>query len=123
LIPINILSILVSCKIYPARGRKVKEGNKPKNGQEIKVAAALSYKAGEDNAPKVVAKGKGEIAKKIIEKAKEAKIPVYKDENLAQSLVHLSLGSEIPVELYDVVAQVLAFIGRMEDYYDKRSIK
>lgn len=101
----------------------MKEGNKPKNGQEIKVAAALSYKAGEDNAPKVVAKGKGEIAKKIIEKAKEAKIPVYKDENLAQSLVHLSLGSEIPVELYDVVAQVLAFIGRMEDYYDKRSIK
>ncbi|NLM74727.1 MAG: flagellar biogenesis protein [Clostridiaceae bacterium] len=97
-----------------------KDSNK-NSSQEIKLATALSYDAGRDNAPRVVATGKGEIAEKIVEKAKEAKVPVYKDQSLAQSLVHLSLGSEIPVELYDVVAQVLAFIGRMEDYYDRGS--
>ena len=92
---------------------------KKKSDNEIQLASALSYKAGQDNAPKVVATGKGEIARKIIEKAKEEKIPVYKDEKLAQALTHISLGSEIPEELYQVVAEVLAFIGRMDTSYSR----
>lgn len=94
-----------------------------KTENKIKKAAALSYEPGEDNAPKVVASGKGVIAEKIIEKAKEANIPVYEDEHLAEALTSIRLGSEIPEELYDVVAEVLAFISRLDckfaEYMDK----
>ena len=50
-----------------------------------------------------------------MEKAKEKKIPVYEDEHLADTLVNLKLGSEIPMELYEVVAEVLAFISRVDE--------
>lgn len=85
----------------------------------IKKASALSYSLGEDHAPKVIASGKGEIAQKIIEKAKEAKIPIYEDQHLAESLSYISLGSEIPTELYEVVAEVLAFISRLDESYTR----
>jgi flagellar biosynthesis protein len=84
---------------------------------KIKKASALSYTPGEDKAPKVIASGKGEIAQKIIEKAREANIPVYEDEHLAEALSHISLGDEIPSELYEVVAEVLAFISRLDKNY------
>ncbi|HOQ76582.1 MAG TPA: EscU/YscU/HrcU family type III secretion system export apparatus switch protein [Thermoclostridium sp.] len=83
----------------------------------IKKAAALSYTPGEDKAPKVVASGRGVIAEKIIEKAKEARIPVYEDEHLAEALSDIRLGSEIPRELYEVVAEVLAFVSRLDGRY------
>ena len=83
----------------------------------IKKASALSYALGEDSAPKVIASGKGEIAEKIIEKAKEAKIPVYEDKHLAEALSHISIGEEIPTELYEVVAEVLSFISRLDESY------
>jgi len=89
-------------------------GDKP---GKIKKATALSYKPGEDRAPRVVASGKGVIAEKIIEKAREARIPVYEDERLAESLSDIKLGSEIPYELYEVVAEVLAFISRLDGGY------
>ena len=95
-----------------------KDSNK-NSSQEIKLATALSYDAGRDNAQSSRHR-QDEIAERSL-RGKRGKVPVYKDQSLAQSLVHLSLGSEIPVELYDVVAQVLAFIGRMEDYYDRGS--
>jgi len=84
---------------------------------KIKKASALSYTPGEDKAPKVIASGKGAIAQKIIEKAQEAKIPVYEDAHLAEALSHISLGEEIPSELYEVVAEVLAFISRLDENY------
>lgn len=87
---------------------------------KIRKASALSYSPEEDSAPKVIASGKGEIARKIIEKAKEAKIPVVEDEHLAEALSQISLGSEIPAELYDVVADVLAFISRLDESYGRR---
>lgn len=83
--------------------------------KEIKKAAALSYNPGDDAAPRVIASGKGVIAEKILEKAQQNKIPVYEDGHLAETLVKLKLGSEIPVELYEVVAQVLAFISRVDE--------
>jgi len=83
--------------------------------KEIKKAAALSYSPGNDAAPKIIASGKGLIAEKILEKAKEKKIPVYEDEHLADTLVNLKVGSEIPAELYEVVAEVLAFISRVDE--------
>lgn len=86
----------------------------------IKKASALSYDPEKDGAPRVVASGKGVIAEKIIEKAKEAKIPVVEDEHLAESLSFISLGSEIPAELYDVVAEVLTFISFLDKSYAGR---
>ena len=69
--------------------------------KEIKKASALAYTPGEDKAPKVIASGKGVIAEKILEVAKEVKIPVVEDAHLADTLDKLRVGSEIPAELYD----------------------
>lgn len=85
------------------------------NKKDMKKAAALSYKPGEDEAPRVIVSGKGVIAEKILEKAKEEKIPVYEDAHLADALVKLKFGSEIPAELYEVVASVLAFISKVDE--------
>lgn len=73
-------------------------------------AVALRYRRGEDVAPVVVAKGAGLVAERIIEIAKEHNIPLYEDPDLAEILAKLDLGSIIPPELYQAVAEVLAFV-------------
>jgi flagellar biosynthetic protein FlhB len=74
------------------------------------VAVALRYDA-ERGAPKVVARGAGEIARKIREKAAESDVPLVRDVPLARALYSsCQLGQEIPAELYAAVAQVLAFV-------------
>jgi flagellar biosynthesis protein len=80
-----------------------------------KKAVALQYEMGKDTAPKVVAKGKGYIADKIIEVAEEHGIPLYKDKELTQVLEALDIDTEIPNELFRAVAEVLAFIYRMNN--------
>lgn len=84
-----------------------------------KVAAALKYEKNSDRAPKVVAKGLGLIAEKIMEIAEENEVQVYRDENLAKQLYNLSIGEEIPPELYNAVAEVLAFIARLDKMKEK----
>ena len=76
-------------------------------------AVALKYDGKKDRAPKVIAKGRGEIAEKIVAIAKANNIPLYEDKNLAQILEALDLETEIPPELYRAVAEVLAFIYRL----------
>lgn len=78
-----------------------------------KTAVALSYEAG-DQAPKILATGKGHVAEKIIEAAKENDVPVHKDEKLAGTLSKLEIGDYIPKELYGVVAEILVFVDRVE---------
>ena len=73
-------------------------------------AVALKYDGQKDGAPRVMAKGRGDIAEKIIAVAKEHQIPLYEDQNLVQVLEALDLETEIPPELYRAVAEVLAFI-------------
>jgi flagellar biosynthesis protein len=75
-----------------------------------KKAVALKYKSGQDNAPKVTAKGTGLIAEKIIAVARKQGIPVKDDPNLIEVLSRLDLDQEIPPELYVVVAELLAFV-------------
>ena len=84
-----------------------------------KKAVALKYNRGKDNAPKVVAKGKGIIAEKIIETARENNVPLYEDKNLSQVLEALDIDTEIPHELYRAVAEVLAFIYKLNNQYEK----
>ncbi len=81
--------------------------------EKPKQAIALSYELG-DEAPKIIATGKGLLAEKIIEKAKEADVPLYKDSKLANTLSKLEIGEMIPPELYTVVAEILVFVDNMD---------
>jgi flagellar biosynthesis protein len=76
-------------------------------------AVALKYDDKKNKAPRVIATGRGDIAEKIIEVAKAHNVPLYEDKNLVQLLEALELETEIPPELYRAVAEVLAFIYRL----------
>lgn len=78
-----------------------------------KKAAALKYKPNEDAAPKVVAKGSGSIAERILEVAKKHRIPLKEDRQLVEVLSTIDLNREIPPELYKAVAEILAFVYKM----------
>ena len=78
-----------------------------------KTAVAVAYTPGE-RAPKILATGKGEVAERIIETAKENEVPLYEDDKLASTLSRLDIGDMIPPELYDVVAQILVFVDDMD---------
>jgi len=81
-----------------------------------KKAVALKYdKENKYSAPKVVAKGKGEIAAKILQKAKEFDIPIFKNEALAQSLLNLDIDEEIPPNLYKAVAEVFVWLIKTQN--------
>ncbi len=81
--------------------------------KKIKQAIALEYNPAED-APKVVASGKGQVAERILEAAKEAQVPVHRDDKLADTLSRLEIGEMIPPELYEVVAEILVFVDSMD---------
>jgi flagellar biosynthesis protein len=90
------------------------------NGNKLDKAVALLYDEKKSAAPKIVASGKGEIARKIIETAREAGIHIQEDPNLIELLAKIPLGQEIPVELYQTIAEVLAFVYQVnEKYRDK----
>jgi len=81
--------------------------------EKLKTAVAIAYEPGEE-APKILATGKGEVAEKIIEKAKEEDVPFYQDSKLANTLSKLEIGDMIPPELYEVVAEILVFVDKMD---------
>ncbi len=76
-------------------------------------AVALRYDRAKDGAPRVVAKGQGHLAESIIAAAREHGVPLHEDPNLAAGLSAIDLETEIPAELYRAVAEVLAFIYRL----------
>ena len=78
-----------------------------------KQAIALEYDP-DDEAPRVIASGRSELAERIIEKAKEADVPVHRDDKLADTLSRLEIGDMIPPELYEVVAEILVFVDSMD---------
>lgn len=84
-----------------------------KEEKKTKQAIALEYNP-EEEAPKVIATGKGQLAERIIERAKEADIPVHRDDKLADTLSRLEIGDAIPPELYEVVAEILVFVDAMD---------
>ena len=84
-----------------------------KGKEKVKTAVAIAYDPA-NIAPTVVASGKGAIAEKIIETAKESDVPVHEDSKLADTLSSLEIGDAIPPELYEVVAQILVFVDGMD---------
>lgn len=83
-----------------------------------KAAVALSYTP-EEEAPKVVATGKGYLAEKILEVAKENNVPIHEDKKVAGVLSKLGVGEYIPQELYEVVAEILVFVDNMDNIKSK----
>ena len=78
-------------------------------------AVALRYQAKKDRAPQVVAKGRGHIARRIIEQAKDSGIPVREDPFLVEALMGLDFYEEIPPELYQVIAEIYVFLHRLKN--------
>lgn len=89
-------------------------GEKTGRRPERKAAVALGYDRNRDDAPRVLAAGQGELAEALLTIAKKHEIPVHTDHPLANALVKLEIGAAIPPELYAAVAEVLAFLWRME---------
>lgn len=78
----------------------------------IKKAVALGYNKERDNAPKILASGKGELANNIIQAAKEHNIPIKEDKDLIEILSKIDINQEIPPNLYKAVAEVFSFLYR-----------
>ncbi|MDA8168225.1 MAG: EscU/YscU/HrcU family type III secretion system export apparatus switch protein [Nitrospiraceae bacterium] len=91
------------------------------NAKKGPKAAALRYKAGKDMAPVVVAKGRGLVAEKIIQTAREHGISLKEDPGLVEVLSTLELYQEIPPELYKAVAEILVFIYGMSKTKNKKA--
>lgn len=83
-----------------------------------KKAVALMYDP-DNMAPQVVAAGQGALADKIIDQAKSSDVPLYKDTNLADTLLKLDIGECIPPELYGVVAEILVYVDKMDKIREK----
>ena len=81
------------------------------------LAVALRYLRGRDEAPQVVARARGSVAERILEIARSRGVPVHRDTDLAEVLVRLDLGDWVPPELYKAVAEVLAYLYRMNGMY------
>jgi flhB domain protein len=78
-----------------------------------KKAVALGYNRSQDNAPKVLASGAGEIANKIIGLAKEHDIPIKEDPDLIEILSKVEVDQEIPPNLYKAVAEIFSFLYKI----------
>ncbi len=89
-----------------------------KENKKVQQAIALEYNPAED-APRVIASGRGVLAEKIIQKAKESDVPIHRDDKLADTLSRLEIGEMIPPELYEVVAEVLIFVDAMDKLKSK----
>jgi flagellar biosynthesis protein len=79
-----------------------------------KAAVALGYDPAMDGAPKVLAAGQGDVAEALLRIAQEHGVPVHTDHPLASALIKLDVGTYLPPELYAAVAEVLAFLWRLE---------
>ena len=92
----------------------------PKEKEKLR-AVALKYDQNTKKAPQIVASGRGKVADKILQIAEENDIPMIEDESLSNLLSKLRIDSEIPPQLFSVVAEVLAFVFHLEKMTKKRT--
>lgn len=83
----------------------------------LEQAVALRYDHQPGGAPKVAASGQGEVARRIIAAAEAAGVDIVQDPDLLEVLGRIPLGEEIPAELFQAVAEILAFIYRVNGRY------
>jgi flagellar biosynthesis protein len=84
-------------------------------------AIAIKYDVKKDRAPRIVASGKAGIAEEILRIAEENQVPFYEDKTLAEMLSKLEFDSEVPAELYAIIAEVLAFVYQLDKLAKKKS--
>ncbi len=87
---------------------------------DVREAAALKYNAEDNDAPYIVALGKGHVADRMVEAAHENNVQVVQDQKLSSVLHQLSVGDEIPESLYKVVAEILVFVNSVDSKYAQR---
>lgn len=93
------------------------------SGEKREKAAALVYD--QIGAPRVVAKGMGNLARKMIETARTEGIPIQKNEILVEALLKVELTTEIPPQLYQAVAEILSFVYRLDklEHLERKKFK
>jgi len=79
-----------------------------------RIAVALEYALGREEAPSVVASGRGELAGRIIEIAEANSVPVRSDVDLARLLSAMKVGDQIPPPAFAAVAEILAYLYRLD---------
>jgi len=89
------------------------------NKEKYKKAVALHYDQKKSTAPIVKAKGQGYVASEILKRAKESGVPIQKDESLVELLAQLNINDRIPEDLYQVVAEVFAYIYKIDQKIKK----
>ncbi len=86
----------------------------------IEKAVAILYDEARGSAPRIIASGQGLVAEKIIETAREAGIHIQEDANLVELLAKIPIGNEIPTELYQTIAEVLAFVYKVNEKFKSK---
>ncbi len=102
--------------------KRKESGSRKKKEAPLK-AAAIRYDSAKDDAPRLTAKGKGHMAERIIELARQHRIPIRTDRALVSILSKLDLDQHIPPELYRAVAEILAFVYTANEQYRERQGK
>ncbi len=87
--------------------------------EQEKKAAAIEY-GGKDSIPGIVAAGKGKLAEKLLEIAREHHVTIYEDNDLAQVLSQMQPGTEIPQDLFAAMAEVLAYCYRVNESFRQK---
>jgi flagellar biosynthesis protein len=88
-----------------------------RNKNKVTRAAAIQYNPETDSAPVLTAFGEGYVAEKIVSLAKQSGVKVVEDPSLGSMLAKMSVGDQIPEELYEVVARVLIFVSDVDKKY------
>ncbi len=91
-----------------------------KSATKRQLAVALRYNEDKEAAPRILARGQGNVADKILDIARQKGIPIKEDPDLVEALAKLDVGSLIPTELYPAVAEVLAFVYRQNQRLGNR---
>ncbi|WP_269775095.1 FlhB-like flagellar biosynthesis protein [Bacillus siamensis] len=86
-----------------------------KEQMPLRRAVALHYDRQKDQAPKVVATGRGHVAENIIKEAEKAGVPIQEDRTLVELMRHLTVDDQIPEALYETVAEIFSFVYRLDE--------
>lgn len=92
-----------------------------KKTQHNQQAISMKFDPEKNGAPIITSVGEGELANRILELAREHKVPIVQDPGLVQALSHAGLGQEIPVNLYRAVAAIYSVIRRTDLREEEKS--
>jgi len=91
--------------------------------KKLKRAVALKYDVQRHDVPRITARGKGVTAENMIKRGEKEGVSIYEDERLVKKLIEYEVGTDIPPELYEIVAQVLVFVESVDENQVKAAKK